>query len=171
MRRYIYLSLLTAMALAISLFESAMPLPFIAPGAKLGLSNIVILVSLVVFGFYDGFFVGVLKSILLMLVTGSVTSMIYSLAGAIGSVCVMFLAYKYLSNYLSLIGVSILGAATHNFIQISVAVLVTKTVLIYTYLPLLVGVGIFTGFFVGLASLYISKHLVKLGIGDKNGIR
>jgi len=92
MKKNIYLAILTALALVVSLFESVIPLPFIAPGAKLGLSNIVILVTLVVFGFREGFIVGVLKSITLMFVSGSVSSMFYSLSGAIGSIIVMWFA-------------------------------------------------------------------------------
>lgn len=168
MRRYIYIGILTAIALVISLFESAIPLPFIAPGAKLGLSNIVILVTLVVFGFKYGLAVGVLKSLGLMLVSGSVSSMVYSLAGALGSILVMGLALKYLSAYLSLIGVSVLGAGAHSFSQITVAALVTSNIHMYSYLPVLVVLGIFTGFFVGLGSIYVSDHLIKLGIGEKD---
>lgn len=166
MRKIIYIAILTSIALVISLFESVIPLPFVAPGAKLGLSNIVVLVTLVVFGFKESMSVGVLKSISLMLVSGSVTSMLYSLAGSVGSILVMHLAYKYLFKYLSLIGVSILGSTTHNFCQISVAAILTENILMYTYLPVLIIVALFTGFFVGLSSIYISKHLIRLGIGE-----
>ena len=168
MKKNIYLAMLTALALVISLFESIIPLPFIAPGAKLGLSNIVILVTLVVFGFKEGFIVGVLKSITLMFVSGSVSSMFYSLTGAIGSIIVMGFAYRYLSKYLSLIGISILGASTHNFCQLAVAAFMTSNLLMFTYLPLLIIIGLFTGFFVGLSSIYISDQLIRLGIGEKN---
>ena len=168
MKKNIYLAILTALALVVSLFESVIPLPFIAPGAKLGLSNIVILVTLVVFGFREGFIVGVLKSITLMFVSGSVSSMFYSLSGAIGSIIVMGFAYRYLSKYLSLIGISILGAATHNFCQLAVAAFMTSNLLMFTYLPLLIIIGLFTGFFVGLSSIYISDQLIRLGIGEKN---
>ncbi len=58
-----------------SLIESMMPIPFIAPGAKLGLSNIVILITLVVFGFKEALIVGMLKSFVFTLVTGSVSSL------------------------------------------------------------------------------------------------
>ena len=34
----IFMALLVGLALAISLFESVIPIPFVAPGAKLGLS-------------------------------------------------------------------------------------------------------------------------------------
>lgn len=168
MKKNIYLAILTALALVVSLFESVIPLPFIAPGAKLGLSNIVILVTLVVFGFREGFIVGVLKSITLMFVSGSVSSMFYSLSGAIGSIIVMGFAYRYLSKYLSLIGISILGAATHNFCQLAVAAFMTSNLLMFTYLPLLIIIGLFTGFFVGLSSIYISDQLIRLGIGEEN---
>ena len=40
-RTMIFMALLVGLALAISLFESVIPIPFVAPGAKLGLSNIV----------------------------------------------------------------------------------------------------------------------------------
>ncbi|MDO5718500.1 MAG: Gx transporter family protein [Tissierellia bacterium] len=167
MRKYIYLSVLVAAALALSLLEMAIPLPFIAPGAKLGLSNMVILVCLIIFGFKDAMLVAVMKSVVLMLVTGSVTGMIYSLAGAVLSVLVMHLAYTKLSKFLSLIGVSILGATAHNFAQISVAAMVMQNIKMYNYLPILLITGIFTGYFVGMSSNYISKHLLKIGLMDK----
>jgi heptaprenyl diphosphate synthase len=66
--RYIFLSLLTAAALILSIIEGMMPLPYIAPGAKLGLSNIVILSTVVVFGFKDALLVVIIRSILLMLI-------------------------------------------------------------------------------------------------------
>ena len=40
------IALLTAMALAISLFEHMIPLPVPIPGAKLGFSNMIILITL-----------------------------------------------------------------------------------------------------------------------------
>ncbi len=55
-----------------------MPIPFIAPGAKLGLSNIVILITLVVFGFKEALIVGMLKSFVFTLVTGSVSSLFFT---------------------------------------------------------------------------------------------
>lgn len=69
---------MVAMALSLSVIESLIPLPFIAPGVKLGISNIVILICIVFFGFKDSLIVGVLKSILLMLVTGAVTSFLFT---------------------------------------------------------------------------------------------
>lgn len=159
LNRIIFVSLLAAIGLALSVIESSIPIPIAIPGARLGLSNMVILVSLVIFGFKEAFSISILKSILLMLVTGSVSSFFYSITGAILSSITMFLAYRYMSNIFSLIGVSILGALAHNAGQVSVAALILNNIKVFSYLPMLLLLSLFTGYFVGLASIYISKSL------------
>ena len=159
LRKMIFLSLLVAIGLALSVLESAIPLPITVPGAKLGLSNMVILVTLVLFGFKEALVVGILKSIVLVLITGSISSFLYSVSGAILSCIAMFVVYKYFSKIFSLIGVSIFGAVAHNFAQVSVASLMMYNARIYSYLPILLLTGLFTGYFVGLGSIYISKNL------------
>lgn len=160
-RRLIFLSLLVAIGLGLGLFESMMPLPFIAPGAKLGLSNMVILITLVVFGGKDAFMVGVLKSLVLTLVTGSVTSLFYSFSGSVLSCLTMYLIYKYFSNIFSLIGVSIFGAMAHNFAQVLVACLIMNNFRTFSYLPILQLTSLFTGYFVGLTSRFAVNNLKK----------
>lgn len=158
-KKMVFVALLVALALAISLVESMIPVPFVAPGAKLGLSNIVILVTLVVFGLKEGFTVATMKSFLLMLITGSVSSFFYSFAGAVLSTLAMYVAYYKFGNYFSLIGVSIIGAVAHNLGQILVASFVLGTVMIFTYLPVLIFTGLATGYFVGLSAWFVSKSL------------
>ncbi|HZK33028.1 MAG TPA: Gx transporter family protein [Tissierellaceae bacterium] len=159
--KMIFLSLLVSIGLAVSLIESSIPLPIPIPGARLGLSNIVILVTLIIFGFKDAFTVSVLKSIVLMLVTGSVSSFIYSISGAILSTIVMFIVYKYFSNIFSLIGVSIFGAVSHNTAQVAIATLIMSNIKIFFYLPILLLMSLFTGYFVGISSNFVSKNLGK----------
>lgn len=159
LNRLVFLSLLVAVGLALSVLESAIPLPIPVPGAKLGLSNMVILVTIVIFGFRDGMTVAVLKSVLLMLVTGNVSSFVYSLSGGILSCMAMAISYTYASSIFSLIGVSIIGAVMHNVGQISVAVATMQNFRIFSYLPVLILLSLFTGYFVGLASSYISDNL------------
>jgi len=160
LNKMVFLSLLVSIGLALSVIEAAIPLPIAMPGARLGLSNMVILVTIVVFGFKDAIKVSVLKSIVLMLVTGSVSSFIYSLSGAILSTIMMFITYKYLSKIFSMIGVSIIGAISHNFAQVSVASFIMNNLRIFTYLPFLMLIGLFTGYFVGLSSRYIVNNLM-----------
>ncbi|GFN34478.1 Gx transporter family protein [Tepidimicrobium xylanilyticum] len=160
-KRLIFLSLLVSIGLALSLIESLMPVPFIAPGAKLGLSNMVILITLVIFGFKEALIVGMLKSIIFTITTGSITSLFYSLSGSILSCIMMFVINYRFSNIFSLIGVSIFGAIAHNFGQVLVASLMMNNLRIFSYLPVLLLTSLFTGYFVGLTSRYAVKNLKK----------
>ncbi len=159
LNKMIFISLLVSIGLALSVLEMAIPLPISMPGARLGLSNMVVLITIVVFGFKDGIKVAILKSTVLMLITGSISSFIYSISGAVLSCIMMYLSFRFLSKIFSLIGVSIIGALFHNFAQVSVAAIIMSNLRIYTYLPFLMILSLFTGYFVGLSSGYIVKHL------------
>ncbi|MDO5027315.1 MAG: Gx transporter family protein [Tissierellia bacterium] len=161
-RELVFTALLVSIALAVSLIESMIPMPFMVPGAKLGLSNMIILVTLVVFNFKRAFQVALLKSILLMLVTGFGPSFLYSFAGAIFSTCMMGLSLRYATKTFSIIGISIIGAVSHNLAQVSVASFMLGSVMVYTYFPFLTFVGMLTGYFVGLGAYNVSSHLKKI---------
>lgn len=158
LQRYIFLSLLTAAALILSILEGMIPLPYIAPGAKLGLSNIVTMTVIVVFGFKDAMLVVILRCILLMLVATNPVTFIYSLASGIMSTIAMSLGLKHCKK-LSFIGVSVLGAMTHNATQVTVAAIIFGTFNLYYYMPVLSLVSIFTGCFVGYSSIFVSDNL------------
>ncbi len=168
-KRYIFLSLLTSAALILSIIEGMIPLPYIAPGAKLGLSNIIIMTTIVVFGFKDALLVVIIRSILLMLIATNPITFMYSISSGIISTIVMSLSYKYLGKIFSLIGISVLGAMAHNTTQVTIAAILFSTINLYYYLPILSLVSIFTGCFVGYTSIFVTnnleKTLLKLGRG------
>lgn len=95
------------------------------------------------------------------LITGSISGLIYSLSGAIISLIMMFLALYYGSKVFSLIGVSIIGAQFHILTQISIASIILQNLGIFLYLPFLMIVSLFTGYFVGLTSGFTYKILHK----------
>ncbi len=161
LKRYIFLSLLTAGAMILSIIEGMIPLPFIAPGAKLGLTNIVTLTVIVIFGFKDAMLVTILRCILLMIVAGNPISFTYSIISGALSVAAMFLSLKYFGKYFSLIGISVIGALTHNASQITVAAVMFENIMMFTYLPILSLMSIFTGCFVGYTSIFASDNLNK----------
>lgn len=161
LQRYIFLSLLTAGAMILSIIEGMIPLPFIAPGAKLGLANIVTLTVIVIFGFKDAILVVILRCILMMFVAGNPISFIYSISSGISSIIVMYVGFKFMSKYFSLIGISVLGAITHNASQITVAAIMFENLSMYNYLPIMSLISIFTGCFVGYTSIYITDNLNK----------
>lgn len=157
-RKMVMLALITSQALVLHLIEGFIPV--VAPGIKLGLANIMTLVTLTFFGFKEALMVVVARSVLGSLLSGSVTAMLYSLAGGILSCLVMGLLYFRWQTHFSIIGISTAGAIFHNIGQLLVASGVFGTIgILFTYLPVLTIVAVGTGFFVGLASGYIIKYL------------
>lgn len=168
-KKYIFLALLTTGALVLSAIESMIPLPFIAPGAKLGLANMVILSVLVVFGFKSALYVSILRCFLFLMIAGNPVSFIYSISGGVFSVVIMFIIYKYFSKFFSLIGVSIFGAVAHNTAQIAAASIILENIKIFTYLPVMSIISLFTGCFVGYVSIYIVRYLKEVVKNNKRG--
>ena len=159
-RKFVQIATLTSLGIALHITEAYIPNPLIvlAPGAKLGLANIIALVTLVLFGLKYGLLVNVLRCLLGGLIVGSVMSMMYSVSGAIVSTFSMWIAYKYLSRFFSLIGVSLLGAVGHNIAQLVIASLLINNAHIFIYLPVMMLVSIFTGSFIGLTAIYVLKR-------------
>lgn len=169
LRYIINLALLLALALAISLVEMMIPLPIPVPGAKLGLSNIIMLVTIYFYDFKSALTLSVLKSFLLVLITGSAMSFFYSLAGSVLSTIFMDLSLKHSKNMFSLVGVSEIGSFFHNLGQIIVACVFMSNVKMIYYFPALVLIGVFTGLFVGISSNLLIDHLKKLNFRSNNG--
>lgn len=159
--KYIFLALLTSGALVLSVIESMIPLPIAVPGAKLGLSNMIILSTLIIFNYKSTLFVSVLRSFLLLMVVGNPISFIYSLFASVFSLTTMYIINKYFSKFFSLLGVSIFGALAHNFAQIAIACVILENVRMFTYLPIMSIFSLFTGYFVGYVSIYLIRNLKK----------
>lgn len=171
MERYhkmVYLSLLVTFGIVLHIIENMIPVPFPVPGAKMGLANIISLLAIVLYGWKEGLTVNILRCIIGSFLVGSMSSLLYSLAGAVSSTLMMALIYEYFKNTFSLAGISIIGGITHNITQITVASIMLSTFGLYVYLPFLMIVGLFTGFFTGIAAIFIRHNLfatlMKFGI-------
>ena len=159
-KKMVYLALIISQALVLHYIEHF--IPPLAPGAKLGLANIMTMVTLALFGFREAMAVVVIRSVLGPLLGGSPTSILYSLAGGILSCIIMGLLYFRLRKYFSLFGISTAGAVFHNIGQLLVASLIFNTIgILYTYLPILMVSAVVTGNFTGLAAKYILHFLQK----------
>lgn len=154
-------ALLVALGVILSIIDSF--IPGFVPGMKLGLANIVILMTLYSYGFLDALFVNLLRVFLASFLRGTFLSMGFfmSLSGALISLLVMFLLKKFIKK-LHIVGVSVVGSLCHSFAQIGVAMLYLGTSNVIYYLPILCVTSILTGIFVGFATLYINKlNLIK----------
>ena len=152
------LALLTGMSLIMFLVESLFPpmFPF-APGAKLGLSNIFVLISLLMFQLPMTLIMIIAKCTISILFTGNVMSLLYSLSGGVFSAVAMYLMMKLFFPKVSVIGISLVGGLCHNIAQLFIVSLVLESFHVFSYLPVLAFVGAFAGVLVGLVVHYVSK--------------
>ncbi len=159
--KLIYLGLLVTFGLVLHLVEQTLPNPFPLPGARLGLANIITLITLELFGLRDALFVGILRVFLGNLLAGTILGFPFylSFAGAIFSLLAMSLAMLFKRRgILSLVGVSIVGAAFHNLAQLLTAsVLLDQIGILFLYMPYLLIFAIPTGLFTGLITTMITN--------------
>ena len=150
------LGLLTAVAIVLGYFEHLLPVTGI-PGVKLGLANTVLLYALYLLDIPSAILLMFLKVGVSGLLFGGPAAMLYSFAGGVLSLIVMIFARKMPG--LSVVGVSIMGAVSHNIAQMLVAVFVVETRAILAYLPVLLLAAAVTGTLTGLIARYTFRGL------------
>jgi heptaprenyl diphosphate synthase len=142
-------AILLALALALTYVERLIPLQLVIPlpGIKLGLANIVTLVVLYTLKTRYAFLILVPRCCFTAAFGGGATGFWFSLCGGLLALVVMSLAKK--AVFLSVFGVSMIGAAAHNIGQIMAAMVLMNSVYIGAYLPYLLIVAIVTGLITG----------------------
>lgn len=145
-RRAALLGLLASLAVALSFLEGLLPaLP--VPGARLGLSNIVVMYALSSLSFPAALAIAVVKSLFALLRGG--TAFLMSLAGGMLSTLIMAAAFRLLKGKVTFLGTGILGAVAHNTAQLGVAMLLLGSSLIW-YGPWLLLMALAAGTLTGL---------------------
>jgi len=158
-RKLVLMGLYVSMALALHIVERMIPVPFITPGAKLGLANIITLTSLMTFGFKDTFVILAVRIILGSIFGGGVSAFIYSITGGILSLISMQIIKVVGKNNVSIIGISVVGAVFHNIGQLLAAAYIIKNLNIFVYFPVLFLAAVGTGIFVGLTTKYLLSFI------------
>ena len=167
--RMVYISLLVAQALVLHIIERSIPVPFITPGAKLGLANLITVIALYTLDSKkDAFLVLFLRLILSTIFGGNLSSFMYSVAGGTLSFLSMLFVKELFKDKVSIVGVSSTGAIFHNVGQLIIASLIVKNIGVMLYLPVLSTVGIGTGIFIGVTANYAVRHLRRIPIFRAN---
>ena len=158
-KRIVQGAVLVALALALSYSERFIPLQLLIPlpGVKLGLANVVTLIALYQLGTKQAFTILVLRCVLGSLFGGGITGLWFSLAGGILAMAVMALCRNV--PFLSIYGVSVLGAAAHNIGQILVAMVLMRSPYVVLYLAYLLGVAVCTGLATGAGGAGVLRAL------------
>ncbi len=155
------LGILLAAALALRLMESNLAFLLPLPGAHLGLANTVTIIVLYLYGTRRAaLFLAARLLLTGLLFTGLLTpSFLIGLSGAVVSFVAMAVAAR--SQWFSTVGVGLLGAFFHNCGQIIVAAAFMQSALIFSYLPVLIAIGIPTGLFTGCVAGFFLRQLQK----------
>lgn len=156
-KKTVLLGFLLAISMILAYIESILPLAVGIPGVKLGLPNLVVVLLLYSYGKREALSVNLLRILLTGFLFGNLYSILYALAGAIFSFCVMAIVKK--TGMFSIVGVSISGGVSHNIGQILAAMFVVETFAPAFYLPFLLIAGAVTGFLIGIISARVIRYI------------
>lgn len=151
-KRLVFIALFISIALTLNYFERLIPIVNPIPGVKLGLANVVSLVALSLFSLPEVLAIVVIRTILGAAFYGSISALMFSMAGGIMSLLGMWLLLRLKLKQVSTVGISVFGAVCHNFGQVSVAVVILQSAAIYSYLPILLVSSVITGVLTGIVA-------------------
>ncbi len=174
-------ALLVSLACVLQISEALIPHPI--PGLRLGLANVITLIALVTMGFRYALEITVLRALLSSFIMGTFMSPAFILSFSAGVVSTLVMGFFYgIEKYkyhttskialsycqtqfsrwlilfykqcrLSIVGISVLGALTHNLVQIYLAYLiVVKHPGIFVFLPWLCIGAVVMGWVTGVLS-------------------
>ena len=154
------ITLLSGIAIGIYVAETIIPKPL--PWLRLGLSNAVILCVIGSFGLKYALPVSIIRTTVGSLLTGMFLNPFFflGLLGGIASTCIMWLFYVIGKRVFSFIGISIIGAFTHNIVQLylAYAIYIKSREVVYL-LPIFIILSIITGTITGIGAIYLNKTL------------
>jgi heptaprenyl diphosphate synthase len=159
------LGLLAAAAVAAYVFEAMLPAPL--PWARLGLSNIVVVLVLFGQGLGAAFAVNLVRIVAGNLLTGMLLgpAFVFSAAGSTAALLVMAGLRRSLVPPLSIAGASLAGAVTNNVVQVAVfGALFAPSGATRHLLGLMVLAGVAVGLVTGLAA---AAMVDKVGLASR----
>lgn len=156
-RRLAFGAMFTALALIFSYVEFLLPLPVPVPGIKLGLANLVIIIAIYRMSFKYAFTINCVRIVASGLLFSGVFGMLYSFAGGILSLVVMYVLYR--TGRFSMVGISMAGGVMHNLGQLLTACLIVSSVSLMSYFAVLLFSGLISGILIGIVAYHIEKRL------------
>ena len=138
-------ALLFAIALVLSVVENSLPpIPFVVPGVKLGLSNIVVMFSLFFLDKKQAFAIAILKAGFVFMTRGMIAGVL-SFCGGILSLIIMIVLMVIFKDRISYLVLSIFGAIFHNVGQLAAISILYTNINLLVYLPVLLIAGVIAG--------------------------
>ena len=152
-------AVLTALATLAFMLESLFP-PLFLPGARMGVSNVFILLVAIIVGGRYAFISLIVKILIGSLFSGNISSVMYSLPSGIISLTIEIFIIYHVKN-VSYLAISVLGSVINITIQNTVFCLVTQAIEYLSFLPYLASISVFSGLIIGIAVHFIVKFYSK----------
>lgn len=160
--------MLVSLSCVLQIAESLIPHPI--PGLRLGLANVITLITLVTMGFGCALEITAMRTIVGSFIMGTFMSPAFILSFSAGLISTIIMGFLYwLSSFhnryrLSIVGISIAGALSHNTVQLYLAYrILIKHKGIFVFFPWLcigaVIMGWLTGVIAGRVCLKLRKEV------------
>ena len=158
-------ALAAAAAVAVNAAEGLLPaVPFLPPGARLGLSNVITMLAAERLGLAAALAASAVKSLFVLLTRGF-TAFLMSLAGGLISTLICGIMLRKSTGW-GYVGIGIIGAVLHNCAQSAVCPVWAGSAILY-YLPFLAAASVVTGGLSGAllaaAAKYIPREITEKG--------
>ena len=164
-RRVIQLSIFLALSVILGYIESF--LPSFVPGIKLGLANVIILITILYFSWWQALLLSAIRVFIVSLLVGSIFQFGFyvSLAGALASFLIMFILHIIFKEKISVFGVSIAGSFFHVTAQLfMVFILMNFNTGAFYYLPWLMLFSFPMGALTGFIMHMINKSPIRMAL-------
>ncbi len=155
------IAILSAFAIGLHALERLIPSP--VPWLRFGFANIIILLSLILYGFRVGIMITLIRILVGSILVGTFLGpgFLLSFSGGIVSTTAMYACLRLFRASISAFGLSIIGAFFHNLTQLAVAyaLFIRRLDAVLYLAPVILFIGIITGSINGVATLAIIKRL------------
>lgn len=158
------LALLCAVAIAISALEGVFT-PILPPGAKAGLSNVVVMLAADLYGLPAALAVALFKAAFALMTRGAVSAFL-SLLGGVLSAVALWALFRFSRN-LGIFGISLIGAVIHSTAQLFGTYLLYGAA-IFAYAPILLLLSLPSGL-ITAALLRAASSLWRIRSQHKKG--
>ncbi len=158
-KKLVDFSFFLSIGIVLSIFETFIPISFILPGIKLGITNIVLLMLLDRFNFKDLLLFQLLKITITTLILGVFSTFMFSICGGMLALVLMVGSKKIFSTHITIYTTSMLGAIGHNVGQVLFAMYFLNAYELIFYIPILVIIGCLTGF---ILAFIVEKLMIQL---------
>ncbi|MBN98909.1 MAG: hypothetical protein CME16_06615 [Gemmatimonadetes bacterium] len=159
-RRLAHLGLMGSIALILFVFEALVPR--VLPWMKLGLGNLAVMLTLLLFGFTAALGVCIVKLLVGGLISGSLGGPAFIVGGGAGIVSLLLMASVrgIVPGIFSPVGLSILGALAHQLTQLVLAsYLYLGQGALFYFLHLFLIWGLISGAAIGLLAYWTLEKL------------